>query len=628
MEIQLDTFSDAEFTDWLRQFGHEAPSVVLAHQVAQRVKGGGLNNGRSVSLAILRSSTVELLLPYLTYQAALAGFKADVWLSGYSDWRLAADSPNGELWTHKRDAIIIALDLPALAPEFVTDFARLDSAQISQIIDRVVSEISSLVAALRKHSRAPVLVQNFVLSAQPALGLLDAQIESGQNDAIWQLNRELRRRAAVEPAVYIFDVCGWANRTGLQRLTDRRLSLTSGAPLTRDALNSFARELMRHLSVLLGTRRKCLVLDLDNTLWGGTLGEDGFEGIRIGMSYPGNCYRDFQQAILDLSQRGVILTVCSKNDEAEALRALDQHPDMVLRSRHFACKIINWDDKAASLRRIAENLNIGLDSLVFLDDNPAERALVRVMLPEVLVPEMPKDPADYAPFLRDLDCFEILSRSTEDLNRGAMYQAEFGRTQSKKSAGSLPEYYFSLGMELEIGRANSFARPRIAQLTQKTNQFNLTTRRYTEADIRRMEEDSAWRVYWLRLKDRFGDSGISGVGIMRNVGEANWEIDTFLLSCRILGRTIETAFLAHLLAQLRTSGAENVYGWFMPTSRNAPAQNFYQTHGFRLLEQNEARSLWILTLQDTDLHIPPWFTITESETAHETVQLTGSPQEN
>jgi len=603
----------SDFIAWLRLEAPESASLALANQVFQRLKKETWPNLRPLSIAFLRSSTLEPLLPFLAYQLGRAGFDARLQLSGYADWRVLAENPASDLWQQNPKVIIVALDLPVLSPELALQFASLDAAQVEGAIQRVIDELLGLVEALRRDSDALILIHNFPLIAWPCQGLLDSQSELSQNDAIWRLNRALTKSLSEQPGVFIFDLCGWTAREGLAHVADHRMWLTSRMWLSGRMLDNLAQEYVRYLKPLLGVRRKCLVLDLDNTLWGGILGEDGPEGIQIGHSYPGNAYREFQQAVLDLYHRGIILAVCSKNNPDDAIAVLENHPDIVLRPQYFATMQINWDDKVTNLRRIASDLNIGLDSLVFIDDNPAERALIRQVLPEVLVPEWPSRPEDYALALRRLSEFETFRLSEEDRLRGAQYRAQVERKKLQDKAESLEGYYRSLDMVLHIGQADTFTIPRIAQLTQKTNQFNLTTRRYSEADIARMSEDPSWRVYYIRVVDRFGDNGITGVAILHDLGEGTWEIDTFLLSCRIIGRTVETAFLAYLVEQARLAGANRIEGWFYPTARNNPARDVYSRHGFRLVQEQDSGSLWELELDRARLVIPDWFTVKEYE---------------
>ncbi|MBM3265944.1 MAG: hypothetical protein FJY97_21345, partial [candidate division Zixibacteria bacterium] len=309
------------------------------------------------------------------------------------------------------------------------------------------------------------------------------------------------------------------------------------------------------------------------------------------------------------------LAVCSKNNEPEARDTLERHPEMVLRPHHFASLHINWEDKATHLQHIAAELNIGLDSLVFLDDNPSERALIRQMLPEVLTLDLPESPIEYASFVRSIAEFETLSLSDEDRQRGGMYHAQTQREKLVRTVASLEEYYTSLEMCLEMEAASAFTIPRIAQLTQKTNQFNLTTHRYTEAEIEEKISNPAWRVYAMRVLDRFGDNGLTGVALLCDLGSARWQFDTFLLSCRVLGRTVETAFLIFLMERIQEEKGLQVEGWFKPTAKNLPAQDFYHRHGFTAMQTTSQGTRWQYDLTTGLPAMPSWFRIRMQETS-------------
>ena len=354
-----------------------------------------------------------------------------------------------------------------------------------------------------------------------------------------------------------------------------------------------------------GRTRKAVVVDLDNTLWGGVIGEDGIDGIKIGREYPGAAFLALQRALLDLHRRGVILAIASKNDERDALDVLDRHPGNLLRREHFAAHEIGWNPKPESLRRIAAELNIGLDSLVFVDDNPAEREAVRRELPQVLVVELPQDPMQYAASLRALPCLERVRVSSEDRDRGRQYAEQRSRAAYKTSAATLEDYYRSLEMIVEIAPLGDANRARISQLTQKTNQFNLSTRRYDEAALAALAAEDATRVYGCSVRDRFGDNGLVGVVIVRDRSPA-FEIDTLLLSCRVIGRTIETAMLSYVATQARRAGARSLRGWFVPTAKNEPAADFYSRHGFEQVEARDGASLWQCDLLRTQIEWPEW----------------------
>jgi FkbH-like protein len=333
------------------------------------------------------------------------------------------------------------------------------------------------------------------------------------------------------------------------------------------------------------------------------VGEDGRDGIVLDGEYPGAGYLALQRALLALHARGIILAVSSKNDHAEAMGVLEDDPRMLLRPRHFAAVRINWNDKPQSLREIAGELNIGIDSLAFLDDNPVERERVRRELPEVTVIDLPADPMEYAAALRRCAALERVSISAEDRARGRHYAEQRQRAELERSVASVEDYLRSLATALTMGRVAPGSVTRVAQLTQKTNQFNLTTRRYSEAQVAAMAVDPSRRVYEASVADRFGDGGLVGVAITRDE-DAVCEIDTLLLSCRVIGRTVESAMLAEIARDAAGRGVGRIRGWFLPTPKNAPARDFYQRHGFSVAAEREDGTLWELDIT-TKLPVHP-----------------------
>ena len=362
----------------------------------------------------------------------------------------------------------------------------------------------------------------------------------------------------------------------------------------------------RKLDSIALKRKKCIVLDLDNTLWGGVLGEEGVSGIKIGGDYPGKAFAFFQKSLLHLSKAGVILTVCSKNNEADVLEAWDKNPFMVLKKEHFAAYRINWMDKASNIKELAEELNLGLDSFVFIDDNPTERELIKQMLPMVSVPEFPSQPYELPLFFKQLadDYFKVYSVTEEDKKKTEQYKANAARAQAQHSFSDFGAFLESLDIQMTIEAANEFNIPRIAQMTQKTNQFNLTTKRYTDADVKGFLANG-WKIWCISVADRFGDNGITGC-IMIN-GD---EIDTFLLSCRILGKGIEKAFIKKIMALLKESGMPSVKASYLPTAKNAQVASFYDTCGFLCVAQEaDGSKAYVLDLNNADLEIEKYYHI-------------------
>ncbi|HLG98174.1 MAG TPA: HAD-IIIC family phosphatase [Bryobacteraceae bacterium] len=556
-------------------------------------------------VAILRSFTVEPCVPLLKAAGLAHGLDLTVHVGEFNSYAQELLHSQSPLYEFSPDVIFLAVQLRDIAPELYSGYADLDCAATCAIVERVIASIESWTRAARLRSKASFVLHNFEQPVAPNQGLLDAQGESTQQLAVQELNRALRRIAASQAGVYVLDYDALVARTGRSRWYDERKWLMARLPVAAPNLIHLVNEWLRFLHPLCGKVCKVVVTDLDNTLWGGVLGEDGVEGIQAGQEYPGGAYWSVQRALLDFYQRGILLAISSKNDHADALRAIDSHRGMLLRPHHFASTRINWNDKCQSLREIAEELNVGLDSLAFLDDNPAERERIRMELPEVHVIELPREPFDYADALRNAPVFERLKLSQEDRERNNYYAGQRQRTELAGEAESIEDFYRSLDQEVEIAPADSSTFGRVAQLTQKTNQFNLTTRRYSQQQIEALSADPDYCVHTVRVKDRFGDNGLVGVAIVRRSGRTS-EIDTLLLSCRVIGRTVEKAVLSHLAAAAREEGSDRLSGWFLPTKKNAPAREFYSENNFELVRTEDGKTQWSLDLKQAQVRCPDW----------------------
>ena len=554
---------------------------------------------------ILRSFTIEPVIPLLRAAAFVNGIDLIVQTGDFNAYAQEILDPASRLYQFEPDIGIWALQTRDIAPELWEQYADLSPAETTAIISRVVTLFRDLIQAFRSHSQAPLIVHTLEMPALASQGILDRQLEASQAAAVEQINSELRNLAKAHIGVYILDYDALIARHGRMRWYDERKWLVMRMPIAAEHLMDVANEWLRFVHPLVGKVCKVLVTDLDNTLWGGVVGEDGVEGIKVDSDYPGAAYRTLQRTMLDLYRRGIILAICSKNNLSDAMAVLESHQDMLLRPQHFAALRINWDDKVENLRAIAAELKVGIDTLAFLDDNPVERARVRAELPAVTVIELPDDPMGYAQALRNTPVFERLSLSSEDHERGRYYAEQRQRLELERNVASLEGFYEALQQEVKIAPVSSETLVRVAQLTQKTNQFNLTTRRYSEQQIAEMAASPNWGVYTLGVKDRFGDNGIVGVAITHDTEDVS-EIDTFLLSCRVIGRTVETALLAFLVKQSRARGKTCLQGWFIPTKKNTPAKEFYSTHKFRLLTERGGETLWSVDVRDTEIVCPPW----------------------
>ena len=559
-------------------------------------------------LAILRSFTVEPMVALLRAMAFTAGIDLEIRLSEFNAYAQEMLDPAGPLYAFRPDAVILAVQTRDAVPSL---WRGADDAVAA--VDRAVADFHAWIQAFRAHTAASLIVHTLEQPAVPAQGIMDAQ-GSGQAAAIRRINDDLREIAAAHHGVYLLDYDALVARHGRQSWHDERKWLAVRLPVAARHLAALAREWMRFLHPLTGKLAKVLAVDLDNTLWGGIIGEDGMAGIQLGPEYPGAAYQELQRAMLDLYHRGILLAVCSKNNPDDALEALAGHPGMILKPEQFASVRINWAEKAQNLHEIAAELNVGIDAVAFLDDNPVECRHVRGELPEVTVIELPKDLMEYARTLRDCPVLERLALSEEDRRRGLYYAAERQRTELQRTLASPEDFYRSLEQEAEIEPVNSMTLARVAQLTQKTNQFNLTTRRYTEQQISELAARPGWEVWSIRVRDRYADNGLVGVAITRLEGEV-CEIDTFLLSCRVIGRTVETALLAHLAADARRRGATRLQGWFLTTKKNAPARDFYAAHGFQPVKNEAAGSLWERNLTADLPACPEWVKVAVAETS-------------
>ena len=555
--------------------------------------------------AFLRSFTVEPVLPLLRAAAFSSGINLTLQVGDFNAYAQEMLDAESALYRFKPNLAILAVQTCDVAPDLWVQYTDLKPAAVASAVRRAVESFQQWVHAFRERSQANLVIHTLEQPILPSAGVIDGQSAGGQSAAIEDINRELRRLPEQYRGVYVLDYDALVARYGRLGWHDERKWRTARMPLAAEHLIHLAQEWLRFLVPLSGRTAKALVVDLDDTLWGGIIGEDGIEGIQLGAEYPGSAYQALQRAMLDLYQRGILLAICSKNNRDDAMEVLESHPGMLLRPPHFAAMRINWNDKAQNLREIAAELNIGTDTLVFFDDNPAEREQVRNSLPQVAIIDPPGDPLSWAAVLRNYPAFERLTLSPEDQQRTIFYLAERERSQAAHSFGSKEDFYRFLEQRVEVAPVCSATLDRVAQLTQKTNQFNLTTHRYDAQQIAGLTKSPGWQVLSLRVQDRFGDHGLVGVAITCDKNEV-CEIDTFLLSCRVIGRTVETALLSFLAQSALARGRRQLAGWFLPTAKNEPAREFYAQHGFSMQTQNGEGSLWTFDLSDQQIPCPEW----------------------
>lgn len=428
-------------------------------------------------------------------------------------------------------------------------------------------------------TKGTVVVNSFVMSYRSAYGIMP---ERGPFFALVRdYNQRLGELASRVPNIVILDTNRIVHGLGELNVFDMRGLYAFDLPFTHAFMTALAEEWAAYTRALIGRIKKCIVVDLDNTLWGGVVGELGPTGIALGPDYPGNAFMNFQRALLDFYNRGIVLAIASKNNPEDVEEVFRSNPYMVLKERHFAAMRIGWGDKAENIMDMARELNIGAESMVFIDDDPLNRTMVRERLPGVSVPEFSLPPEEYARALYDLDLFTQLSLTEEDLQRGKMYADERQRKKTIASAKSIDEYVAELGIAIRVSKNEQPLIPRISQLTLKTNQFNLTTRRYTEHDIHDLIKRGAL-VFSGEVSDKFGDYGTVVVAIVVPDRTTEYEavLDTFLMSCRVMGRNVECAFMDYVAHELHARNIRKLHAEFIPTAKNKPTETFLSDHGF------------------------------------------------
>jgi FkbH-like protein len=495
------------------------------------------------------------------------------------------------------DVVFVSLVLDDLCPAFGWDFLRTSDRELDSLRDQLLDTIGGALHAFRRRSAAALVVHNFPLPAHPLLGVYEGMAGWSQTAAIRQLNNALATGLRRIPGTYVLDLDRVCGQIGYDVAYDDRMWLIGRVALSGRALPALAREQAGFLQALAGGTRKCVVVDLDNTLWGGILGEVGAGGIALGRLFPGNAFRRFQQYLRQLVDRGVLLAINSKNDPADVDAVLATHPEMVLRGHDVAARRVNWLDKADNVREIAAELGLTLDSLVFVDDSPVECARVRDALPDVLTVQLPADPACYVRALASTGAFDRIGHTDEDSRRTALYRQRAEGERAREIATSLDEFLAGLQMRLQVAPVGPLTASRVFELVHKTNQFNLTTRRYTADALTRMIDDPSHGVFSARLIDRFGDHGLIGAAFVRQDG-ALAVLDNLLLSCRVINRTVESALLKVVVDWARSRGAEALEGEFVPTRKNTPAKAFFQRHGFTRTSNGSSSERWRLAFGD------------------------------
>ncbi len=541
-------------------------------------------------LGIISNSTVDFLIPSLIATAARYGFLLECIKADFGQTIQEAIHPESPLNRAQPDAILIAIDHRGLPLE--TDIGNQTAHEAT--VARCLQYLETIRTGFHDNSKAFCIVQTIAHPVKSLTGSFEYALPGTLRRLIHDINTGIVE-SVTNSADVLLDTAGLAETVGLATWHDPIFWNMAKLPFSSHYLPIYAEYICRTIAAQRAKSRRCLILDLDNTIWGGVIGDDGLEGIVIGQgSARGEAYLDIQQTALALRNRGIVLAVSSKNTDEIARQPFRKHPDMLLKENHIAIFQANWNDKATNITAIANELSLGLDAMVFLDDNPAERNLVRKTLPQVAIPELPDDPALFSRYLLAAGYFEAVVFSAEDNERAEFYQKNARRIALQQQVADLDTYLNSLDMKVTFQSFDDTGRARITQLINKTNQFNLTTKRHSENEVKAIQESSDYFTLQVRLSDVFGDNGMISVVICRYLDSNNWHVETWLMSCRVLGRKVERAVFREIIHQARHQGIDQLLGTYHPSERNQLVKDHYKDLGFEHLgDEEDGTTHWL-----------------------------------
>lgn len=542
-------------------------------------------------VAVLADCSTQHLQPVLEALFARASIDAKIHLGEFDTIQQEILDEGSGLYQFSPDVVVLLQSTNALRDRFFD--AR---GERSDFAHETAERTASLWDTLKKRLPATVVQSTYVRPQERLFGSFDLKVPGSLGGVVMDLNAKLAEHARARSHVLLADVDAVASWIGRRHFFDERLWAMAKAPCALEHLPLLAQSIVDVVASTAGRGVKCVVLDLDNTLWGGVIGDDGVDGIALGHTGDGEPFVRLQQFVRELKRRGIVLAVCSKNNEDAALKPFREHPEMVLKEEDIAVFVANWNTKVDNIRTIQQTLNIGFDSMVFLDDNPFERNIVRQYLPDVIVPELPEDPADYVRAITELNLFETSSFTKEDRERADLYREEASRKKLESSFTNVEDYLKSLEMKIAVRPFDAMQLPRVAQLIQRSNQFNLTTRRYGAPECEALMRDPNADALYVRLEDRFGDYGLISVVIVKQEGDVA-RIDEWLMSCRVLSRGVEEFAMNRVVELAKARGARMLVGEYIPTAKNKMVKEFYARFGFNPRPQDEAGATkWVLEL--------------------------------
>ncbi len=531
----------------------------------------------SIKVSLLGDSATQFLATAIKGESIERGYNIDLFEAEYNQVERQILDPTSDLYAHDSKYTVIFQSTHKLLEQYSL-MSTLDWSKLAE--DRI-----NFVRTICESVNGKIIYYNYPEIEDTVFGSYANKVAGSFTYQLRKLNFELMNLAQEYPHLYICDIVGIQNKYGRDFMFDSTVYVSTEMILSIDALPYVASRTMDIISSIEGKFKKCLILDLDNTVWGGSVGDDGWENIQVGHGLGiGKAFSEFQQWVKKLKNRGIIICVCSKNDEYKAKEPFEKNPEMVLELDDISVFVANWENKADNIRTIQSILNIGFDSMVFLDDNPFERNIVRENVPGVTVPELPEDPGDYLEYLYSLNLFETASYSSADKDRTKQYQVEAQRVSTAKKFTNEADFLKSLDMVSEVSNFNSFNTPRVAQLSQRSNQFNLRTVRYTEDQITAIENDSKQKGFAFTLEDKFGDNGLIAVVILKELESETSFIDTWFMSCRVLKRGMENFTLNTIVAWAKENGYKKIIGEYIPTPKNGMVSEHYTILGFNELK--------------------------------------------
>ena len=539
------------------------------------------NFDKKINVGILASFSLNGLEETLRVKCAQKGIDCRTYVGDYNQYNQEIFKSDSKLFQFNPQLTFLILDVRHILGELYFLPYSISASERKEFVETKVDEIKKLVEAFLDNSNSKLVITNFQIPVYSPYGINEQKEDFGMKQLVYEINNKIRHELKDQSLVFIYDFNEFVMKFGEYNVFNYQDYFFGDIKISIDYIPKFADELLGYVNAVMGITKKCIVLDLDNTLWGGIIGEDGFDNIKLGDDAVGRSFVEFQKRLLALNQRGIILAINSKNNFEDAMEVIKKHPSMILREDNFACMKINWDDKVTNLQEISKELNIGLDSMVFFDDDLINQEFVKTSLPEVLVVELPNDSSQFAQIITKMKEFDVLKITEEDVKRNEMYLVQKKRTELKNKIVDFDEFLKQMNIEVNIKKADSFTIPRISQLTLKTNQFNLTTKRYQQEEISSFSSDKDRIVECVQVSDKFGDNGITGVYIIEKKDSKEWIIDTFLLSCRIMGRKVEEAMLYQIIEKAKNLGIKKIKGKFIPTKKNKPAENFYSDCGFK-----------------------------------------------